>query len=150
MAAQVDEEVEESLMPFLQSAILNRKLIVTREAKEHFLHILLKIGSASEKVRGCDLLERTRVFEEIDWEAEMGCPLFHNDHLKTDRIIVLPASKTMKELPRVVFGRGDAIPSIATATSNHSVVRAAREQGVFLQVILHPPRSLMTNRLEFL
>merc|ERR1712130_361216 len=110
----------------------------------------MKIGSPSEKSRGQALLAKTRIFEEVDWATELGSDLFLEAHLQRNRVDALPPSKTLKDLPRNVFGRGDSIPCMVTVTSNHSVVRAAREQGVFLRVVLHPPRSLMTNRLQFL
>ena len=56
----------------------------------------------------------------------------------------------MKQFPMEVFGRGDTIPGMITATSNQGFVRAVREHGVNLRTLIHPPRSLLTNKFSFL
>uniref|UniRef100_A0A7S4I7H9 DUF1308 domain-containing protein n=1 Tax=Vannella robusta TaxID=1487602 RepID=A0A7S4I7H9_9EUKA len=145
---QVYEEQQEPLLsPEFIKMTERCHLIVTSAAHFHFQEIVQKIGSQGEKKRTEALMKRIRIFEEVDWASELHCPLFAS---LPNRLATLPRSNTLKAFPLEVFGLGDTIPCMVTATSNQSVVRALREQNIFLRVILHPPRSLLTNKFEFL
>lgn len=145
IANQLIEEMEQPLLPSLERMMFNYKLIVTRSAYQHFNDIVNKIGSSDEKKRAIEIGNQVRIFEQVDWEKELNCPLFS---FLPNRLETLPHSNTLKAFSLEVFGLGDTIPCMVTATSNQGVVRAVKEQNIYLRILLHPPRSLLTNKHE--
>jgi len=147
IAGQLRDEEQEPLLTVLQPMLEGRHLIVTKVANAHFRSIVEKIGSAEEKKRTDDFMKNVRVFEDIDWAEELHCPLFKCVQ-KFNRLSHLSSSNTLKPFPLEVFGLGDTIPCMVTVTSNQSIVRAVREQNIFLRVFIHSPRALLTNKFE--
>lgn len=122
---QARQEQKERLWPLLESATKGKKIVACMTALENFQEIVKISGGPLEKERAEELIDGITIVPDI----------------VSGRVSSLRETAAVKAKAKIIFGTGDSLKAV-TLTSNRKFIQAAKQQGVVVSALLHPPRSL--------
>ena len=115
----------EAALPILRAAIGDARRLTTAAALAAFDHIVQTIAGPNEAARA----EALRATVEVV------------DAAPSPRLAALERTAKVRDRSIATFGAGDAL-RVPVVSANSGFVRAAAEQGVVVDAVLHPARAL--------
>lgn len=131
LSKQASWERLRPVKPYLDELFTGKKLICCHAAYSGIVDIISTLGGPGEKARFQALMDKVQIVPD-----QLSCQFTR-----------LRTSGKITERSKVVFGTGDYF-QVMTLSANSGFVRAARNQGINVAVILHEARALSEGKMR--